>query len=189
MARRRSDGGVEECKGYSPPNYHTTSASSTPMPLGSWDLNAGTWSTETESFRSARMARSRQGTHQIRRRRRAARSLTSQGRAEPLCASTWSGERARFVGLFQGCTGLWTAGCWLARRLNQHHHGPRYFNFPYFCTMCSLEKLGIVDQNGWNLLVRFVAENALPSATTRPRVAVPGETNLSTQVTTDTAVA
>ena len=30
---------------------------------------------------------------------------------------------------------------------------------------------------------------SLPSATTRPRVAVPGETNLSTQVTTDTAVA
>ena len=29
-----------------------------------------------------------------------------------------------------------------------HHHGPRYFNFPYFCTMCGLEKLGIVDQNG-----------------------------------------
>ena len=24
-----------------------------------------------------------------------------------------------------------------------HHHGPRYFNFPYFCTMCGLEKLGI----------------------------------------------
>ena len=32
---------------------------------------------------------------------------------------TRSGERARFVGLFQGCTGLWTAGCWLARRLHQ----------------------------------------------------------------------
>ena len=28
-----------------------------------------------------------------------------------------------------------------------HHHGPRYFNFPYFCTMRDLEKLGIVDQN------------------------------------------
>ena len=30
-----------------------------------------------------------------------------------------------------------------------HHHGPpsRYFNFPYFCTMCGLEKPGIVDQN------------------------------------------
>ena len=26
--------------------------------------------------------------------------------------------------------------------------------------MCSLEKFGIVDQNGLNLLVRFVAENA-----------------------------
>ena len=59
MARRRSDGGVEECKGYSTPNDHTTSASSTPLPLGSWDLNAGTKSTETESFRSARVARSR----------------------------------------------------------------------------------------------------------------------------------
>ena len=69
---------------------------------------------------------------------------TSQGRAEPLCAritglnqevskgkddvlttvlflptrATRSGKRARFVGLFQGCTGLWTAGCWLARRLH-----------------------------------------------------------------------
>ena len=28
-----------------------------------------------------------------------------------------------------------------------HHHGPRYFNFPYICTMCGLEKLGLVDQN------------------------------------------
>ena len=28
-----------------------------------------------------------------------------------------------------------------------HHHGPRYFNFSYFCTMCGLEKLRLVDQN------------------------------------------
>ena len=28
-----------------------------------------------------------------------------------------------------------------------HQHGPRYFNFPHFCTMCGLEKLGLVDQN------------------------------------------
>ena len=28
-----------------------------------------------------------------------------------------------------------------------YHHEPRYFNFPYFCTMCGLEKLGLVDQN------------------------------------------
>ena len=33
--------------------------------------------------------------------------------------ATRSGERARPVGLFQGCTGLWTAGCWLTRRLHQ----------------------------------------------------------------------
>ena len=29
-----------------------------------------------------------------------------------------------------------------------HHHGPRYFIFSYFCTMCGLEKFGLlVDQN------------------------------------------
>ena len=28
-----------------------------------------------------------------------------------------------------------------------HHHGPRYFNYSYFCTVCGLEKLGLVDQN------------------------------------------
>ena len=28
-----------------------------------------------------------------------------------------------------------------------HHRGLRHFNFPYFCMMCGLEKLGLVDQN------------------------------------------
>ena len=28
-----------------------------------------------------------------------------------------------------------------------YHHGPRYFIFSYFCTMCGLEKLGLVNQN------------------------------------------
>ena len=29
-----------------------------------------------------------------------------------------------------------------------HHHGSRCFNFSYFCTMCGLEKHGLlVDQN------------------------------------------
>ena len=42
-----------------------------------------------------------------------------------------------------------------------HHHGPRYFIFPYFSTMCGLEKLGILlIKTGWNVFVRFVAENA-----------------------------
>ena len=57
MARRTSDAGVEECKDFSPPNDHTTSASSTPLPLGSWNLNTGTRPTESE--RSAGMARKR----------------------------------------------------------------------------------------------------------------------------------
>ena len=35
-----------------------------------------------------------------------------------------------------------------------NHHGPRYFNFPYFCTMCGLEKLGLlVDKTGWSVIV------------------------------------
>ena len=43
-----------------------------------------------------------------------------------------------------------------------HHHEPRCFNFfPYFCTMCGLEKLGILlIKTGSNVFVRFVAENA-----------------------------
>ena len=28
-----------------------------------------------------------------------------------------------------------------------HHHGPRYINFPYFCTMFGIKKLGLVEQN------------------------------------------
>ena len=38
-----------------------------------------------------------------------------------------------------------------------HHHGPRYFNFPYFCTMCGLEKLGkLLIKTGWNVLASVV---------------------------------
>ena len=28
-----------------------------------------------------------------------------------------------------------------------HYNGPRYFNFPYFCTMRGLVKLGLVNRN------------------------------------------
>ena len=67
--------------------------------------------------------------------------------------ATRSGERARLVGLFQGCTGLWTAGCWLARRLHQLKASTTIdLSIPilltrYFCTMCGIEKLGLVDQD------------------------------------------
>ena len=32
-----------------------------------------------------------------------------------------------------------------------HHYGPRYFNFPYFCTMCGLHKLELLTKTGWNV--------------------------------------
>ena len=68
MAKRTRDGGVEECKGFSPPNVQTTSASSTRLPLGSLDLNTRVPNTSiatpqrprrTESQRSADLARKR----------------------------------------------------------------------------------------------------------------------------------
>ena len=35
-----------------------------------------------------------------------------------------------------------------------HHHGPRYFNFSYFCTMCGLEKSKLVGTYLSDLLLR-----------------------------------
>ena len=47
---------------------------------------------------------------------------------------TRSGERARFVGLFQGCTGLWTAVCSGAAFTSSRPPPPSWnFNFPNFC--------------------------------------------------------
>ena len=84
----------------------------------------------------------------IRRVLRAARSPTGQGSAEPRpCARESKAQTGTFLtgkmidhgmcssfkgqqgavnrrdswGAFQGCTGLWTAGCWLARRHHEHN--------------------------------------------------------------------
>ena len=71
MTEQTRDGGVEECKGFSPPNVHTISASSTRLPLGSLDLNTRVPNTgtatpqrlrRTESQRSSGLAKKRQGT-------------------------------------------------------------------------------------------------------------------------------
>ena len=98
MDRRRSDGRVEECKGYSPPNDHTTSASSTPLSLDSWDLNAGTRSTETESFRSARVARRRAtyAERTERQRLRDAHERRMAGGASPAAGDSTSNWKTRF---------------------------------------------------------------------------------------------
>ena len=115
----------------------------------------------------------REGTHQIRRGRRAARSPTSQGSAEPLRVRAKGAKRrflggklnsdlsarvdtARRTGKIRGdFSGMHRAldGWILARapaspaRGLHHYHGPRYVKFPYSCMMCGLGKLGPVDQN------------------------------------------
>ena len=36
--------------------------------------------------------------------------------------------------------------------LDLHHHGPRYFNFPYFCVMCGLGKQGLLIKIDWSVV-------------------------------------
>ena len=70
----------------------------------------------------------------------------------------------KFVGLFQGCTGLWKAECWLARRLYQLKAsitmdlGISIFFIFVRCVV--LRNLELLIKTGWNVFVRFVAENA-----------------------------
>ena len=116
------------------------------------------------------------GTHQIRRRRRAARSLTSQGRAEPLCARIGSANRE----VSEGKAGVWPRSFFFlrgphgaangqdswgllkdAQGVGQLEAGSRagftssrpppswtsVFQFSLFWYDVWPEKLGIVDQN------------------------------------------
>ena len=41
-----------------------------------------------------------------------------------------------------------------------HHHGPRYFNFLIFVRCVAWRNLELLIKTGWNVFVRFVAENA-----------------------------
>ena len=63
-----------------------------------------------------------------------------------------------------GCTGLWTAGCWLARRLHQLKASTTMdlgiSIFHIFVRCMALRNLEVLIKTGWNLFVRFVAENA-----------------------------
>ena len=123
----------------------------------------------------------RVGTHQIRRRRRAARSSTSQGRAEPLCAritglnrevsegkadadhvhfSSYEGHKERRTGkirgAFKGYTGLWTVGCWLARRLHQLKASTTVdlgiSIFPISVQCVALRNLDLLIKTGWSAI-------------------------------------
>ena len=120
-------------------------------------------------------------THQIRRRRRTARSSTSQGRSEPLSReskartgrflkeklmsdhghfSSYESHKERRTGKIRGAFSKMHRALddWMLARApaspaqGLYHHGPWYFNFPYFCTMCGLEKLRLVGQTGWGVI-------------------------------------
>ena len=70
--------------------------------------------------------------------------------------ATRSGERARFMGLFQGCTGLWTAGCWLARRLHQLKASTTMdigiSIFLISVQSVALRKLDLLIKTGWSVI-------------------------------------
>ena len=69
--------------------------------------------------------------------------------------SSYEGHRERRTGKIHGAFSRMHRALdgWMLARApaspaqGLHHRGPRYFNFIYFCTMCGLEKLGLVDQN------------------------------------------
>ena len=73
--------------------------------------------------------------------------------------TTRSGERARFAGLCQGCTGLWTAECWLARRLHQLKAfttmdlGISIFIISVQCV--ALRNLDLLIKTGWSVICPF----------------------------------
>ena len=71
-----------------------------------------------------------------------------------------SGEPARFEGLFQGCTGLWTAGYWLARRLHQLKASTTMdlgvSIFLISVQQCvALRNLDLLIKTGWSVIFPF----------------------------------
>ena len=69
--------------------------------------------------------------------------------------SSYEGHKERRTGKIRGAflrmhkaLDGWMLACAPASPAHSlHHHGPLYFNFPHFCTMCGLERVGLVDQN------------------------------------------
>ena len=123
----------------------------------------------------------RVGTYQIRRRRRAARSSTSQGRAEPLCAritgwnrevsreklmsdhgliSSYEGNKEQRTGKIRGAfLGMHRAlDGWMLARVptppgqGLHHHGPRYLNFLILLQFVALRNLDFLIKTGWSVI-------------------------------------
>ena len=55
--------------------------------------------------------------------------------------------RGAFSRMHRALDGLVLARAPASPAQGLHHHGPRYFEFPCFWTMCGLEKLALVHQN------------------------------------------
>ena len=71
--------------------------------------------------------------------------------------SSYEGHKERRTGKIRGASSRMHRALdgWMLARVpaspaqGLHHHGPRYFNFSYFCTMCGLEQLGIIVDQNW----------------------------------------
>ena len=68
-------------------------------------------------------------------------------------------------GAFSRMQGFRTAGCWLARRLHQLKASTTTMDlgisiFLIFVQCVTLRNLELLIKTGWNVFVRFVAENA-----------------------------
>ena len=82
--------------------------------------------------------------------------------------SSYEGHKERRTdkirGVFQGCTGLRTAGCWLARRLHELKAsttmdlGISFFLISVQCV--ALRILDLFIKTGWSVIFPFFAENA-----------------------------
>ena len=120
----------------------------------------------------------RVGTHQIRRGRRAVQSSTSYGSAKPLCATTKDANREVSKGKLISDHGLFSfyedrqgaanaqdraffygsmhraLDDWMLVRApaspaqGLHQNGPQYYDFPYLCIMCGIEKV----RTGWGVI-------------------------------------
>ena len=82
--------------------------------------------------------------------------MSDDGHFSSYTRATRSGERARLVGLFQGCTGLWTAGCSLAHRLNQLKASTTMdlgiSIFLIFVQCVALRNLDLLIKTGWSVI-------------------------------------
>ena len=55
--------------------------------------------------------------------------------------------RGAFSGMHRALDGWMLAHAPASPAQGLHHHEPRYFIFSYFCKMCGLENLELLDQN------------------------------------------